>query len=123
MTYECMEMMKNKKPWNLLLAGLLLATVAGTVGCGSSNNAIDHTGEQERVAAAKSVRQIFDDAKGNWDAVPPAQQADFIKQSGSELNAKAAWAGMKDGPGAAQEVMRKGLAEQKASGATPPTGN
>lgn len=121
MTYECMETMKNTKPLNLLLASLLLAAVAGTVGCGSSN-AIDHTGEKERVAAAKSVRKIFDDAKGNWDAVPPADLADFIKQSGGELNARAAWAGMKDGPGAAQAVMREGLKKQAAAGVTPPSG-
>ena len=91
---------------------LLLLAVLGIVlsGCGpSAAQEIDHTGEATRTKAAQDMRALFDKSKGDFNALSAEDKAAAIKLSGgNELNARAAFAGMKDGPAAAQAVMREG---------------
>ena len=81
---------------------------AGLSGCSTAPPEIDKTGEAQRLQAATSARDIFNKVHGDWNSLSEADKEAFTKMAGSDLKAKASWAGMKDGPGAAAEVMRKG---------------
>lgn len=90
----------------LLLALTLTMFVAA--GCSGSNEP-DPQLEAKREAAAKNVRDIYDRAGGNWDALTAADKASLLKEfDNKEENAKRMWDLIKSKSGPAR------------SGATPP---
>ena len=99
------------KPFLYSIA-LVFLVAAPLAGC-EDNSKPDLKDAQERVKKVKSFKEIYEAVNGNYDALTPSQKSELIAiQGGSELNAKAAFVGAKEGPMAAQKF----LAEARARG-------
>lgn len=109
-----MEIKMNSSVRKNLVASLvgLVAATSLLAGCGSGVQEYDRHDEAQRVQKVKDFDTIYKSVDGNWDALTPVQKEQVVKQfDGSELSARAAFAGAKGGPAAAQKVMQEGRAK------------
>jgi hypothetical protein len=99
---------KSNRFFNKLVVLGLISLTGVLAGCSAGPQDVNREGEAKAVQTAQSARQIFDKYHGDWDKVSDADKAAYTQLAGSELNARASWAGMKQGPAAAQAIMRGG---------------
>jgi uncharacterized lipoprotein NlpE involved in copper resistance len=96
----------------LLIAAIAITAAMPLIGC-EDNSKPDMKDAKERVKKMQSFVEIYKAVNGNYDALSPSQKADLLAiQGGSEMRAKSAFIGAKEGPMAAQKY----LAEARARG-------
>lgn len=78
---------------------LALATAGLLIGCHSDEP--DPKIEAARLDRARTMRTLFDRAKGDYSALSSAERAAFVKlYNGDAAKAEEGWRVMRDGPGA-----------------------
>lgn len=87
---------------------LLIPIILGVlIGCQSQPEP-DTKVEATRLAAAQSMRKIFDNAHGDYNSLSPNDKTELLKQfNGNEANAQKAWEMMKSG-GAGSSTTQAG---------------
>ena len=74
--------------FNIGSALLVLVVALATVGCGSDHPPIKGDATQAQTAIA--IREMYNNAHGDWNALSPAEQAQFQKLIGTK-NAQETW--------------------------------
>ena len=85
----------------LLTLTIMSVSLLSVVGCGPGEaDKPVSIASDARVNEIVQMRKIFDEAKGNWDALPPEKKAEYTKLAGDEEKAKTMWANMVNPMGA-----------------------
>ena len=89
-----------KHPIRIPYAGPVLLALAVTLlaGCSSEPSPNAQT-DADRLKLVQTYRGYFDQAKGDYAALPAPDKAAFVKLAGSEAKAQTVWDQMKFGPG------------------------
>jgi hypothetical protein len=86
--------MKIPPPVLAVLLSISLVTFSGC-GPGEPDKPVSIASEA-RVNDIVAMRKIFDQVKGDWEALSPADKAEYTKLAGDDEKAKLMWANMKD---------------------------